>query len=222
MWITNMTTSICEDITPAATATMGLTPRDAIGKSTKSFNASLTRWISKDYESLMEQNRRILKTRVPESTTWWLRTPAGAISKYAITKSRIDRDRILLVGHDCTHMDMRVIWLELCNFKKRYVYLGDNTLSFNNMEALDLLIRGYSAPTAAKVLHVSVDAYKKRLRKCMEAFGVDSMEALRVKVSESGFIHLLLIPHMPPYNKDLNLGYILQTIDDEEVPNKLP
>jgi hypothetical protein len=56
----------------------------------------------------------------------------------------------------------------------------------------------------------------------MEAFGVDSMEALRVKVSESGFIHLLLIPHMPPYNKDLNLGYILQTIDDEEVPNKLP
>jgi len=121
----------------------------------------------------------------------------------------------LIVAHDTTHLDMRIVWLELCNFKKRYVYMGgDSTMSFKSMEALDLYIRGHSNKVGAEILRITLAAYKKRLKKAREAFEVESMEALRVKASRTGFIHLLMVPHMPPYDPDLTLADILRTIDD--------
>jgi hypothetical protein len=224
MWITNMRDPVViEDITPAASQSI-FTARsldEVIGNPLLMDESD--RLLGRAVEVNLEQNHRILKTRVPETITWWNRQPDGSIHKFVVTKSRLDKHRVLVVAHDTTHLDLRILWLELCNFKNRKVRIDiDHTLSFKNMEALDLMIRGYSAGTAAKLLHISEPGYRKRLNKCCMSFGVSSVTGLRIRVSESGFIHLLMIAHLPPYDPGLTLEFILDCIDETEVANPLP
>ena len=194
--------SFMEDITEQAAQNIGVSKGTYLKEASSSPTFANGYWLNRKFEENQKQNYRILKTRHPETDTWWTKSPKGRIGKYLVTKTAIDECRVLITAHNCTQHDQRIEWLENCNWGKQKVYLGnDNTLTFKNMEALDLMTRGFNDKEGAAQLHIGKAAYRKRLDKCMEAFEAESMTELRLKVSGTGFIHLLMLDPVPPYGK---------------------
>lgn len=224
MWVMDMSVPCIVDITPAAAAIVNRTPEQiidiAIGDA---HDLQQGYWQSISSAAQLAQNQRVLETRVPEHDILWHLETDGSLRKFKQTKSWISNTMLLVVAHDISEQDPRITWLQRCNFDKKFIRLPNKEqLSFCNMESLALNIRGYSGGTAAKALQISKDAYKKRLKSCANTIGVDSMEALKIWVSSSGLIHLLMINLLPPYPDDLTLAQILKVIDQPLTANLIP
>ncbi len=219
MWVSNIKTFEIIEATPALKEIFKVEiDRSYVGDRTHYLANNM--WFSEALTDSIKIHRRVNATGETHSNKMYmLDIPEQTIRKYICTRSKIEEDINLAVLQDITAGSQTIPWLEALDIPKRVVKLPNgNKLTFKNLEALHLMVHGYSYKAIAKILSITLPTVKARLASCARQFKCTSNEALRIECTRQGLTHVLLTGITPPYpyGDEYNMEWLLTRLANNE------